>query len=162
MNSIRKTIIGAALVAVAACGGAQKKGAAGGASGEGGGGDAKAPALSDLAKSEPKREISNDARKDYEAAAAFYKDNDKGAWKESSCRQAAERFQTVARNHRELVEAHYMIGRSYHNCNLLSDAERAYQDAIKVKANHGASMSNLGEIAFRNGKTADAKRYWES
>jgi tetratricopeptide (TPR) repeat protein len=160
MNSIRNVWLGAALVALAACGGAQKKGAAGTASSDGGTGP-NAPALSEFTKEEPKREISNDARKDYEAAAAFYKDQDKGTWKESGCRQAAERFETVARNHRELVEAHYMIGRSYHNCNLLSDAERAYQAAIKVKANHGASMSNLGEIAFRNGKTADAKRYWE-
>ena len=72
MQSIRTILLGAAVVALAACGGTQKKGTAsvGGDDGDG----PAAPALSEFTKEEPKREISSDARKDYEAAAAFYKD----------------------------------------------------------------------------------------
>jgi len=159
MTNVRTYVSIAVLAIAAACGGAQKSNTgllekedvppppAGGAN---------------ALKEEPKREISSNARKDYEAAVAFYKDQDKGGWKESTCRQAAERFAAVGREHKELPEAPYMEGRSYHNCALLSDAERAYQQAIKVKSDHAPSISNLGEIYFRAGKVDGAKKYWES
>ena len=158
------TIVAAALAVASfsllgACGGAQKTPTRSGL----GGNDVPPPPEHEGAKAaEPKREISTDARKDYEEAAAYYKDQEKGGWNESSCKQAAERFANVAHAHPDLVEAQYMVGRSYHNCGLFGDAERAYQAALKIKANHGASISNLGEIYFRNGKLDGAKKYWES
>ena len=55
-----------------------------------------------------------------------------------------------------------MAGRSFHNCGLAKDAEDAYQAALKVKPNHGASISNLGELYFAAGKVDGARKYWES
>jgi tetratricopeptide (TPR) repeat protein len=55
-----------------------------------------------------------------------------------------------------------MVGLSYQRCNLAQDAERAYQAALKIKPNHGQSLSNLGELYYRAGKVDGAKQYWES
>ena len=55
-----------------------------------------------------------------------------------------------------------MIGLSYHRCGLNDDAEKAYQAAIRIKANHGASLSNLGELYYRAGKADQARQYWDS
>ncbi len=149
-----------------ACGGSPKSGLAkgggvpppppnigGGASGTAGGAPVE------------KREISTDARKDYEAAMAFFVQNDKGAWNESSCKGAADRFQSVARSHSQLVEAQFMVGLSFHRCNLVKDAEAAYQAASRMKGDPtkiAMALSNLGEIYYRAGKVDGAKQYWES
>jgi tetratricopeptide (TPR) repeat protein len=45
---------------------------------------------------------------------------------------------------------------------MLGDAERAYQAVIRIKPNHGASLSNLGEIYYRAGKVGDARSYWDN
>jgi Flp pilus assembly protein TadD len=55
-----------------------------------------------------------------------------------------------------------MIGLSYHRCGMVDDAEKAYQQAIRIKPNHGASLSNLGELYYRAGKVSEARQYWES
>jgi len=61
-----------------------------------------------------------------------------------------------------MVEAQFMVGLSYQRCDLSSDAERAYQAALKIKPSHGQSLSNLGQLYYRAGKTDGAKQYWES
>jgi tetratricopeptide (TPR) repeat protein len=66
------------------------------------------------------------------------------------------------RTHPELVEAQYMAGLSYDRCGLNDDAEKAYQQAIRIKANHGASLSNLGQLYYRAGKVDQARQYWDS
>jgi tetratricopeptide (TPR) repeat protein len=117
----------------------------------------------DDGKPEAKREISKDERKDYDGAVEFFDKNDKtGAWSESACRSSADRFASVVRTHPQMVEAQYMVGLSYQRCNLAADAERAYQAALKIKPSHGQSLSNLGELYYRAGKTEGAKQYWES
>ena len=159
----------AAALALVACGGAKPKsgltpggkgvpppppvtGGGGGGGGDDGG-----------AKPEPKREISKNERRDYDGAIEFFEKNDKGgSWSESSCRSAADRFASVVRSHPQMVEAQYMVGLSYQRCGLSSDAERAYQAALKIKPSHGQSLSNLGEIYYRAGKIDGAKQYWES
>ena len=75
-----------ATAALAACGGTQKAGGSGMLDKE----DVPPPPAGGASalKEEPKREISKNARKDYEAAVAFYRDQDKGGWNESACRQA--------------------------------------------------------------------------
>ena len=114
-------------------------------------------------KPEVKREISKDERKDYEAAGAQFTATDKAnGWNESQCRSSAERFQAVVKEHPALVEAQYMVGLSYHRCNLMDDAEKAYQQAIRIKPNHGPSLSNLGEIYYRAKKLDGARQYWDS
>jgi Tfp pilus assembly protein PilF len=147
----------------AACGGSPKSGVTGGGKGV-------PPPPSNVTsentppgKEAPKREISKDARNDYQGAAEFFASNEKGGtWNESSCKSAADKFGSVARQHPELVEAQYMVGLSYHRCNLAADAERAYQAALKIKPNHGASLSNLGELYYRAGKIDGARGYWDS
>jgi tetratricopeptide (TPR) repeat protein len=152
-------LIGAAALALVACGGKPKSGLKKG-------GDVPPPppvkAGGGDGKPEPKREISKDEQKDYQSAVAFFAQNEKGGWNDSACRQAAERFQAVVRSHPESVEAAYMIGLSHHKCNQLEDAERAYQAALRVKSNHGQSLSNLGEIYYRAGKIDGARKYWDS
>lgn len=143
----------------AACGGAPKSGLIKG--------NKEVPPPPDIADikpeggaSEEKRQVSADAKGDFAAAAEFYaaqKD-----WSESTCRQAADKFASVARAHKDLIEAQYMVGRSYHNCGLAKEAEEAYQNAVKQKPNHGASLSNLGELYYGVGKVDGAKKYWES
>ena len=156
-----KMILCAALVA--ACGGGQKSTtvASGGTAPPPP--SAIKPEHTEPGKVEPKREISKDARSDYDQAMAAFIANDKGgSWNESACRGSADKFQSVARSHADLVEAQFMVGLSFHRCGLLPDAERAYQAAVRLKPNHGASLSNLGEIAYMNGKVSDAKQFWES
>lgn len=157
-------LAGAAFAALVACGGSAKP-----TSGLTGGGSKDVPPPPPVVtgdkgdgKTEPKREISKDERKDFDGAVAFFEQNDKGTWSESACRSSADRFQSVVRSHPQMVEAQYMVGLSYQRCNLASDAERAYQAAVKIKPGHGQSLSNLGELYYRAGKAEGAKQYWES
>ena len=114
-------------------------------------------------KDEPKREVSRDARNDYDTAAQQFAATDKArGWNDSTCRQSADRFSSVARAHGDLVEAQFMVGLSYQRCGMAEDAERAYRQAIQIKPNHGASLSNLGELYYRAGKVGEARQYWES
>jgi len=114
-------------------------------------------------KPEPKHEVSKDARKDYTAAYEQFIATDKAhGWTESTCRQSADRFTQVVRAHAEVVEAQFMVGLSLHRCDLLDDAEKAFQQALKMKPNHGQSLSSLGEIYFRQGKVTEARQYWDS
>jgi tetratricopeptide (TPR) repeat protein len=147
-------------LALVACGGSPKSGL------KKGGDVPPPPPVSkgggDSGKPEPKREVSKDEQKDYQAAVAFFAQNEKGGWNDSACRQSAERFQAVVREHPESVEAQYMVGLSYHKCNQLEDAEKAYQAALRIKSSHGQSLSNLGEIYYRAGKVDGARKYWDS
>jgi tetratricopeptide (TPR) repeat protein len=114
-------------------------------------------------KPEPKREVATDTRKDYDSLAKQFAATDKAhGWNDSTCRQSADRFAAVARAHADLVEAQFMVGLSYHRCGMAQDAERAYQQAIRQKPNHGASLSNLGELYYRAGKVSEARKYWDS
>jgi tetratricopeptide (TPR) repeat protein len=112
-------------------------------------------------KTPDKKEFTADARKDFEAAATFFDQNDKAGWNDSACKQSAEKFEAVVREH-AMVEAEYMVGRSYHACNMLDQAEDAYQAALKIDPNHAMSISNLGEIYWQQGKKDSAKKYWET
>ncbi len=160
-------VISSAAVAalLVACGGASK------GSGLGKGGSVPPPppvvVKNDVApgKVEPKREISKDARKDYEAAMVSFMQSDKAAWNESSCRGSADRFDAVAREHPDLVEAQFMVGLSYHRCNLTKEAEAAYQQASRMKGDPtkiALALSNLGELYYRAGKLDGARQYWDS
>jgi len=160
---MNKIIYSAALAALVACGGGQKAGG----SGLGHGGAVPPPPEVAHTDGPPpeKREVSQDAKKDYESAAAFFATNDKGAWNESTCRQAASNFEAVAREHTDLVEAQFMAGLSYQRCKLDKEAETAYQAATRMKGDPtkiAMAMSNLGEIYYRAGKIDGAKQYWES
>ncbi|MCA9676059.1 MAG: tetratricopeptide repeat protein [Kofleriaceae bacterium] len=113
------------------------------------------------AGADDQKKFTVDARKDFEAASAYFADQEKAGWNEAACRAAADKFSAVVREHK-IVEAQYMVGRSYHACNLLKDAEAAYQQALQINNAHAPSISNLGELYWQVGKKADAQKYWES
>lgn len=147
---------------LAACGGSQK-------SGLGKGKDvpppppvAKNDAPPEPGKAEPKRELSKDAKADYKAALEYFTTNEKGGWNDSACRSAADKFASVVRDHAELVEAEFMAGLSYQRCNLLEDAEKAYQAASHMKGDVAKSVSSLGTLYYKAGKIDGAKQYWEA
>ena len=160
---LNKIIYSAALTALVACGGGSAK------TGLNSGGSVppppNVPSAGGNGQPTEKREISQDAKKDYTSAATFFAQNDKGAWNESTCRSAAANFEAVARSHSELVEAQFMAGLSYHRCNLAKEAEGAYQAATRMKGDPtkiAMALSNLGEIYYKAGKIDGAKQYWES
>ena len=152
------TIILAA--ALAACGSANKGG--GTTPGGGGGGDAPPPPAPVAGGADqPKVQVSEDARSDFDRAAAFFAQTEKAnGWNESTCAQSAASFESVAKEHKQLVDAQYMAGLSWHRCNNLKNAEAAYQKALQMSSNHAQSMSNLGEIYYRQGKN-NAKQWWQ-
>lgn len=151
-----------ALFALVACGGGAKS------SGLGKGGGVPPPPSvvkqGDGGGSAPKVEFSKDAKKDYEAAMQSFAANDKSGWSESACRSSADRFGAVAREHK-VVAAQFMVGLSFHRCNLLGDAEKAYQEASRMQGDplrQAMALSNLGEIYYRAGKVDGAKQYWDN
>jgi Tfp pilus assembly protein PilF len=159
------------LALAAACGGAAK-GSVYGSGGKNtpppppnissGGSDVATPGGAPAAE---KREISKDARKDYQSALESFKNQDKGGWNESACKSSADRFKSVVSSHPELVEAQFMAGLSYQRCGMLAEAEGAYQAATKMKGDStkiALSLSNLGQLYYKAGKTDSARQYWES
>jgi tetratricopeptide (TPR) repeat protein len=157
------------LGALAACGGSPKSGLKGGNTGVPPPPQIQAqkttntnPKTADT--QEPKRVVSTDARKDYQAAYAFFMQNE-GKWNESACKGAADKFQSVVSAHADLVEAQFMVGLSYERCNLLEDAEKAYQQASRMNGDStkkAMAVSSLGELYFRAGKLDGAKQYWDT
>jgi tetratricopeptide (TPR) repeat protein len=112
-----------------------------------------------------KREVSADAKKDYQAAVEFFKNNEKGSWSESSCKQSADRFKSVVSSHPDLPEAQFMVGLSYQRCNMNAEAEAAYQAAGRMKGDPtkiAMSLSNLGQLYYKAGKVDAARQYWDS
>jgi tetratricopeptide (TPR) repeat protein len=162
--TMKKIII--TILAASACGGGQK-------TSSGGGGNvpppppiAKTPdATQPGTPPPPKVEVSKDARNDYAAAVQFFDTNDKAAWNEANCRAAADKFQSVASAHPDLIVAEVMVGTSFARCQMWGDAEKAYQQATHMKGDpvkQAMALSNLGEIYFNQGKVDGAKQYWTS
>jgi tetratricopeptide (TPR) repeat protein len=166
---MRNHIISMTLFAVAACGGGQKT-----SSGGGGGSVPPPPVISKApaapgggdATPAPKIEVSKDERNDYASAYQFFMQNEKdGKWNEATCRSAADKFQSVASAHPNLVIAKVMIGTSFARCGLWGDAEKAFQDASRAQndpVDAARALSNLGELYFMQGKVDGAKQYWDS
>jgi len=152
------------VAALAACGGANKGGGTAGGGGGGGGGDVPPPPPPPAgggSATQPQVVVSAEARDDYADAAKFFADTEKGnGWNDSTCAQSADNFSAVVREHKELADAQYMVGLSWHRCNKFDKAESAYQQALKINANHAQSLSNLGEIYYRQGKVSGARQYW--
>lgn len=161
MRNLQIVLLGAAL---AACGGGAKS------SGLGKGGGVPPPPSvvktgdGGSGANAPKVEFSKDAKKDYESAMQTFAANDKSGWSESACRSSADRFAAVAREHK-VVAAQFMVGLSYHRCNLTGEAEKAYQEASRMQGDplrQAMALSNLGEIYYRAGKVDGAKQYWDN
>ena len=158
-------ILSTLLFAVAACGGAQKTGGAHGVPPPPQIADTQPASGGNTAAPAPEHhEVSTDAKKDYQAAYAFFQENDdKHSWNDSACRDAADKFESVARAHGDLVEAEFMVGLSYERCGMYKDAERAYTAASQMKGNPekiAMAVSSLGSLYYREGKVDGARQYW--
>jgi tetratricopeptide (TPR) repeat protein len=161
MRNLQIILVGAAL---AACGGGAKSSGLN----KGGGVPPPPPVVNNGAGASgpagPKVEFSKDAKKDYEAAMQTFAANDKSGWSESACRSSADRFSSVAREHK-VVAAQFMVGLSFHRCNLVGEAEKAYQEASRMQGDplrQAMALSNLGEIYYKAGKVDGAKTYWDN
>jgi tetratricopeptide (TPR) repeat protein len=159
------------LSTLVACGG----GAASSGAGKGGGkasipdisgGNAAKDATSGTAKDQaaaPKVEFSKDAKKDYEGVVAKFQELDKKGWNDGDCRSMADQFAAVAREHK-VIDAQFMVGLSYHRCNMVGEAEKAYQEAARMggdKLKKAMALSNLGEIFYRRGQVDAARKAWD-
>lgn len=160
------SLLAAALV-TSACGGAKPAGsgpvtgAPAATNGAAGGDAASAIADAPAPDAAPARaDVSRDAKSDFRKAADFFAEKEKGAWSSNDCETAASQFRSVAKEHK-LVEAAYMAGLSMHRCNQLGDAQKAYEDALRMDPNYGPALSNLGDIYYRQGKPDQAKAQWE-
>jgi tetratricopeptide (TPR) repeat protein len=112
-----------------------------------------------------KVEVSADAKKDYNAAVETFRNNDKSGWNEGACKQSADRFGNVVKDHRDLVAAQFMVGPSYQRCGMNAEAEAAYQTASRMKGDAtkiAMALSNLGQLYYRAGKVDSARQYWDS
>ena len=95
-------------------------------------------------------------------ALATFTANDKAGWTDKTCRQSAAAFAAAAKTAPAAAgDALYMSGLSLHRCGLVDDARRAYEAALRAAPDHAASLSNLGELAWRAGQRDVATQSWE-
>lgn len=137
------------------CGGGSK-GAGGGAQGPGGAGKG---GKGEQVKVD--RQLSTDARADYQAALDLFQKSDKEGWNRDRCETAAAKFSSVASEHAKLVEARYMAALSYERCGMRDKAEEGYKRTLESNAAHAPSLSNLGTLYFKAGDVAKAKQHWQ-
>jgi tetratricopeptide (TPR) repeat protein len=138
------------------CGGGGKGAGGGGVKGPGGQGG-----KSDGGQAvKVERELSSDARADYQAALELFQKSEKEGWSRDRCETAAAKFSSVASEHSKLVEARYMAALSYDRCGMREQAEEGYKRVLESGA-HAPSLSNLGTLYFKAGDVAKAKQHWE-
>jgi tetratricopeptide (TPR) repeat protein len=113
------------------------------------------------AQNKVEREISQDARADYQAALATFQKRETDGWDRDGCESAASSFSDVAAKHTKLAEAGYMAALSYDRCAMSDKAEEAYKRVLERNGSHAPSLSNLGTLYFKAGDVAKAKQHWE-
>lgn len=105
-------------------------------------------------------EVAEEVRAEFDEAAAFYRQQEEEGWDESRCEAAASRFESVAEDHPQLVEARFNVGQSYHQCGLLDRARDHYEEALDIEE-HGPSIANIGKIYWARGDEDEARARWE-
>jgi tetratricopeptide (TPR) repeat protein len=91
------------------------------------------------------------------AQLAQFAANEQAGWTDKTCRQTAAAF---AASKPATADALYMAGLSFERCGITDDARRAYDDALKLAPDHAATLSNLGELAWRAGQRDAAMKSW--
>ncbi len=105
-------------------------------------------------------QVAEEVRAQFDEAAAFYREQAQEGWDESRCEAAADRFDSVADDYPDLVEARYNAGQAYHQCELLDDARARYEAALEIEE-HGPSIANIGKIYWAQGDVERARDKWE-
>lgn len=59
------------------------------------------------------------------------------------------------------LDGYFGLGNAYTRQGNLVEAEKAYNEALKINPNHVATLSNLGVVYYQQAKLADAKRIFE-
>ncbi|MBA2539466.1 MAG: hypothetical protein H0V17_07525 [Deltaproteobacteria bacterium] len=79
---------------------------------------------------------------------------------EPQCGPLARKFEAFAKQAAS-ADAYYMAGMTYGRCNQLAKAKASYGAALALDPKHGKSISNLGELEYRAGNLAGARKQWE-
>jgi tetratricopeptide (TPR) repeat protein len=97
----------------------------------------------------------------FASAVAYFQSQDgKGPWSKSACETAAKKF-ADAGSQMKSADAYFNAGASYAKCRMWDDAKSMYDKALSIVPEHASSLGGLGELALRQGKEADATRYFE-
>src|SRR5262245_34574834 len=125
--------------------------------GEGGGdailGESK-PGAEQIIPKEQKRQISADARADFNKAMERYVAAKKsGSLSALECRSVASSFKDAADENPALVEARFNQGAVRYECGDESDAIKIWEGLPK----YGPAIANLGYVAWKNGDTGRAE-----
>jgi Tfp pilus assembly protein PilF len=156
MKKMRNGFILATSLALAACGSTQLPSSQSAGAGEGGGdpilGESK-PGAEAIIPKEAKRQISADARADFQKALERYQSAKKsGGLSALECRSVANAFKGAADENPALVEARFNQGAVLAECGNEDDAVKVWE-GLK----YGPAMANIGYIAWKNGDTARAE-----
>lgn len=151
--SLPNTALSALLaLSLAACAGSQKPSSQsplpdeeGGTMGGGDKTSISKAGAADLIPKAKKRNISADARADFEKAMQRYASAKKGGISGSECRSLSDAFKQVADDNPGLVEARFNQGAVLAECGREDDAVRIWE-GLK----YGPAISNLGYIAWKN------------
>jgi len=100
-----------------------------------------------------KREISEDARADFDKAVKRYAEARKSGTLASECESLASAFGGAADANPGLVEARFNQGAVLQECGKESEALRVWERMTK----YGPAIANLGYIAYRKGDMSQAE-----
>lgn len=74
--------------------------------------------------------------------------------------QAVKDFQASVEKGKSL-DAYFGLGNAYTRLNNFAEAEKAYQEALKINPNHTATLSNLGVAYYQQGRLDEAMDAFE-
>ncbi len=112
------------------------------------------PNAAEIIPKEQKRQISADARADFEKAAKQYAAAKKsgGSLSGSECRSVASAFKNAADENPSLLEARFNQGAVLQECGNEDDAVKIWEGM-----KYGPAIANLGYVAWKNGDTNKAE-----
>jgi tetratricopeptide (TPR) repeat protein len=111
------------------------------------------PNAEQIIPKEAKRQISDDARADFDKAAKQYAAAKKsGGLSGSECRSVASAFKNAADENPSLLEARFNQGAVLAECGNDDDAAKIWEGM-----KYGPAIANLGYIAWKNGQTSKAE-----
>jgi tetratricopeptide (TPR) repeat protein len=119
---------------------------------------APAPAPAKPAPAAPKAPSVHPAWKS--AVDYFTQQDQTGNWTKATCENAAKKF-ADAGSQMKSADAYFNAGASWSKCRQWDDAKNMYDKALTIVPDHASSLGGLGEIALRQGREADAQRYFE-
>jgi tetratricopeptide (TPR) repeat protein len=113
------------------------------------------PNAAEIIPKEAKRQVSADARADFEKATKQYADAKKsgGSISGSECRSVASAFKSAADENPNLYEARFNQGAVLAECGNEDDAIKIWEGMPK----YGPAVANLGYVAWKNGDTGKAE-----